>query len=296
MDITLRAYEHNKDFDAVSSFLINTYIPKRYPNWPQARWEYMHYHPNLDQSSLRKIGVWEDSGKIIGVAHYEAGLGEAHFELNPNYSYLIHDMLKYSEEHLFAVSDDGKRNLRIFINDFNSEFRSIAESRGYIREDWSDWQSEFVIPHPFPAAPLPPGYKIISLADENDLYKIDRCLWRGFNHPGEPPCDGVEGRRLMQSAPNFSKELNIVAAAPDGQFVAYAGTWYDNANKVAMVEPVATDPDFRRMGLGRAAVLEGIRRCGELGAKTAIVGSDQEFYLSFGFRRLFARLPYVRQF
>jgi predicted N-acetyltransferase YhbS len=38
------------------------------------------------------------------------------------------------------------------------------------------------------------------------------------------------------------------------------------------------------MGLGKAAVLEGIRRCGNLGATVAYVGSDQEFYLSFGFK------------
>jgi hypothetical protein len=37
------------------------------------------------------------------------------------------------------------------------------------------------------------------------------------------------------------------------------------------------------MGLGRAAVLEGIRRCGELGATVAYVGTAMPFYLSFGF-------------
>jgi predicted N-acetyltransferase YhbS len=47
---------------------------------------------------------------------------------------------------------------------------------------------------------------------------------------------------------------------------------------------VATDPDYRRLGLGGAAVLEGIRRCGELGARVACVGSAQPFYLSLGFR------------
>lgn len=43
------------------------------------------------------------------------------------------------------------------------------------------------------------------------------------------------------------------------------------------VEPVATDPDYRRMDLGKAAVLEGIRRCGELGAEVAYVGSVKDF-------------------
>ncbi len=87
----------------------------------------------------------------------------------------------------------------------------------------------------------------------------------------------------MQSAPNYRKDLNIGAQAPNGDFAAYCGMWYLSAHRLGYVEPVATDPDYRRMGLGRAAVLEGIRRCGELDATVAVVGSSQAFYLSFGF-------------
>ncbi len=60
--------------------------------------------------------------------------------------------------------------------------------------------------------------------------------------------------------------------------------WYDSETEYALVEPVATDPDFRMLGLGKAAVLEGIRRCGQLGAKQAYVGSSQQFYYQIGFR------------
>jgi predicted N-acetyltransferase YhbS len=98
----------------------------------------------------------------------------------------------------------------------------------------------------------------------------------------------------MQSVPAYRKDLNIVVEAADGYFVAYSGTWFDAANQIAYVEPVATDPDFRRRGLGRAAVLEGVRRCAELGAKIAYVGSDQTFYLSIGFRRLFASQCWIK--
>jgi len=59
---------------------------------------------------------------------------------------------------------------------------------------------------------------------------------------------------------------------------------YDQEGGFAVIEPVATDPDYRKMGLGKAAVLEGIRRTGELGAKIAFVGSSQQFYYSIGLR------------
>jgi predicted N-acetyltransferase YhbS len=59
--------------------------------------------------------------------------------------------------------------------------------------------------------------------------------------------------------------------------------WYEPGTDYALVEPVATDPDYRLMGLGRAAVLEGVIRCGKLGAKRAYVGSSQQFYYNIGF-------------
>lgn len=143
--------------------------------------------------------------------------------------------------------------------------------------------------------PVPPGFRLKSLADDNDLAKIHRVMWRGFNHEGEPPPEGIAWRRQMQSGPNFAPDLNIVVEAPDGSFASYAGTWYEPHNRIALVEPVATDPDYRRLGLGRAAVLEGIRRCAERGAATAYVGSWQPFYLAIGFRKLFQHRRWLKR-
>jgi predicted N-acetyltransferase YhbS len=86
----------------------------------------------------------------------------------------------------------------------------------------------------------------------------------------------------------------VVEHTATGKFVSFSGTWYEAVNKIAYVEPVATDPDFRRMGLGKAAVLEGIRRCGALGATVAFVGSDQEFYKAIGFTHLWSSNPWIK--
>jgi len=59
--------------------------------------------------------------------------------------------------------------------------------------------------------------------------------------------------------------------------------WYRPGDFYCYVEPVATDPDYRKIGLGKAAVLEAARRCGKLGAKQAVVGSNQQFYYNIGF-------------
>jgi predicted N-acetyltransferase YhbS len=291
LSVTFRQYRGPDDFESVGDFLIANFQPgNKDGNWLQPTWEYMHSHPSLDESSLDKIRLWEDDGEIVAVVHYESRLGEVFFETHPGYPHLKPAMLDYAENHLFGETETGQRYARLYVNDFDMEFEALVKSRGYaIDERHTSPLYQFPIPHPFPQIRLPEGFRIKSLAEDNNLVKINRVLWRGFNHEGEPPEEEIEGRKKMQSTPNFRKDLTIVVEAPTGDFVSFSGTWYEATNMIAYVEPVATDPDFRRMGLGKAAVLEGIRRCGLLGATVAFVGSDQEFYKAMGFRKSFER-------
>ena len=85
-----------------------------------------------------------------------------------------------------------------------------------------------------------------------------------------------------------------------GRLVAHAGISYLNAQpsgrlEVSAVGGVLCHPDYRRRGLGRAVVFEGIRRCGELGATVAYVGTDMAFYRSLGFRKLFTANCWLKE-
>jgi len=292
----MRNFRSPADFIRIGDFLVETYQPgDRFQNWRQSRWEYMFYHPMLDAASLGRIAIWEDEGRIVGVANYEGALGEAYFHLRPGYEHLKPEMLAYAEANLAGVDEKGRNCLTVYINDFDTEFAATAGERGYQREEGRAWMSRFDIAEPFPAIELPEGYRLQSLAEENDLHKVNRVLYRGFNHEGPPPEEDLPGRRSMQSAPNWCGELNLVVVAPSGEYVAYCGMWYDPVHRVCDVEPVATDPDYRGRGLGKAAVLEGIRRCKELGATAAWVGSGQKFYEAIGFRKMFAHCLWTKR-
>ncbi len=295
MSITVRSYKYPDDFELIGEFLIKTYQAEgQHRNWCQPRWEYMHYHPSLDESSLNRMGIWEDSGEMVGVVHYELEMGQTYFEIGPDYSYLKKDMLEYAQEHLLRDVDKG-RLLEVYINETDHEFEAIAEDLGFQRDqNRKEDMSRLKIAHPSPRINVPEGFLLKSLQDDNDLEKQCRVLHRGFDHPGEPPEDAIEGRKKMQSAPNFRKDLTIVLEAPDGNFVSFCGMWYEAANRFAYVEPVATDPDYRRMGLATAAVLEGIRRCKELGATCAHVAGMRPLYKSMGFSVIYSQRLWVK--
>ena len=68
------------------------------------------------------------------------------------------------------------------------------------------------------------------------------------------------------------------------------------------LEPVGTDPRFRRRGLGRAVNLFGLERLREVGARAAIVGcrgddghpAPRRLYESVGFTELSRNVRYVK--
>jgi GNAT superfamily N-acetyltransferase len=296
-----RQYEYPADYERVSAFLVAHYQPGNADgNWLQPTWEYMHFHPLLDGSSLGRIGIWEADREIVAVVHYESHLGDAFFEFHPDYRYLRTTMLDYAEASLTGKSRrDGRKYLCAFVKDNDAEFQGLVESRRYERyPDGERPLYRFDIPDRFPAILLPAGFRLTSLAEECDWARVHRVLWRGFDHGDNVPMneEEYESRRKMFDTPTARRDLKVAVGAPNGDFAAFCGMFYEPQRRFAMVEPVATDPTYRRLGLGKAAVLEGIRRCSVLGATVAYVGSDQQFYRSIGFTKGYNTECWLRYF
>jgi len=298
---SLRSYHHSNDYLQVGEFLVRTYrTTGEHINWLQPRWEYMHYHPLIENVDLAAIGIWEREGKIVAVAHPEHGLGTVYFQIDPAFSddpafsALKPEMLAYAAERLYKTAA-GVRRLRIYINDEDRELQALASEAGYTKTAEDEPMSQMHCADLAAGRPLPEGFRLQSLREENDLRKVHGVMWRGFGHGDDPPEDGIEERRQMQSAPNFREELQIVAVAPDGNYAAYCGMWYEPVNRFAYVEPVCTDPAFRRLGLARAATVEGIRRCRDLGAEIAYVGATLPVYLSLGFRECYNCTAWLKE-
>ncbi len=283
MKTSLRNYQHPEDYQKVSHFLIENYQPANADgNWLEPTWEYMHGHPALEHPFLDRIGIWEEAGQIVAVVNYETDLGEAFFQFRPGYETLRTEMLDYAEAHLPA--EDGR--LQAFVNDTDPAFSALVKERGYRHQPQGDRPlTRFAIPESFPPISLPKGFRLLSLAEEPDWAKVHRVMYRGFNHGDVDRVtpEDMEMRQKMFDTVTADLSLKIVVAAPEGAFVSICGMFYHPQGRYGYVEPVATDPDFRRMGLGKAAVMEGIRRCAQRGAVEAFVGSNQPFYLALGF-------------
>jgi ribosomal protein S18 acetylase RimI-like enzyme len=285
MRVQFRNYTNNagitEDYHKVRTFLLNL----GYSEFTYARWDWMATHGCLDKSAVGRMGIWEDGGQIIGAAVFDCEPGTAYCLSLPEYAYLKKEMLLYSKDNL---RKDGK--FGIAIQDSDAGFQDIAGDLGFYATVQKENDSVFYLDKTSTAYQLPEGFHITSMKDTYDLYQYKRVLWKGFNHElkgeGEFTFSAENKQEAEQEMirPNTDLNLKVAAVSPEGNFVSYCGMWYDPKAGYAVIEPVATDPDYRRMGLGKAAVLEGIRRAGALGARIAFVGSSQQFYYSIGLR------------
>jgi predicted N-acetyltransferase YhbS len=295
MDV--RGYVRETDFEPVGRMLVESYRRGDvYDPWLQPRWEYMHFHPFIWDQDLTTFGVAEDGGEIVGVVHLEDHAAFGYLQRRPGRDDAVEPLLDWAEAHLGGPSRTFERDvLGLYAAEFDHFLREALARRGFVEHpEHGETHSRLTgIADLAPQTP-PDGYELRTLADDNDLVQIERVLWRGFDHEGPPPDGGVDERRFAQSAPSFRPDLTTVVVAPDGTYAAYCGMWVVPENRIAYVEPVATDPDHRRLGLGSVAVLEACRRAGAAGADVAWVGTDLPFYLALGFEPMFASTLWVR--
>ena len=286
MQVSLRPYNpeprYGEDYLRLRGFLLELGDV----TFPFGRWDWMISHSYLDAGGLGRIGMWFHDDGIVAVATYDTAIdGKCFFLVRPGYSFLYPDMIAHAEQHL---SGDG--GAKILIGDGDTVFQEAAVAAGYRASQDKDCDAVYMIDAASIRYDLPPGFRVTSMKETFDPYQYGRVLWKGFDHEidGEGPFLPTPERLAVLERefqrPNVNLELKIAVVAPDGDFASYSGMWHDHASPDVLVEPVATDPAYRGMGLARAAVLEGIRRCGLLGAQRAYVGSSQQFYYNIGFR------------
>ena len=283
MNITVRNYKPLSDFEPIRQFLIkNHQYHNADGNVYPSEWEYMHTHSLAPWILFPRIGIWEDNGEIVAVATLEWFLGEFMLQINPDYAFLKPELLHYAEENLSVMNADGTRTLCVSrLHNTDTEMEELLIRQGYHMAADSGWAGFFDLSGEVPQCPLPEGFSIVSLQEENDLEKINRVMWRGFEHPNEPDCS-IDTRRVMQSGPHFRPELNLVVKALNGDYAVYCGMWYEPECREAYLEPLCSDPDYRKMGLAKAALYEAMRRTKELGAPFCVAGG-QPFYEKVGF-------------
>lgn len=246
------------------------------------------FYPQLGTEPVRDIALWERAGELLGFAWFEPpDHGDMLARPDADRLKLETRMLDWLEER--ARTSDVGESLSIPAFEPDPERTSLLERSGYRRgtpRDYHNWQS---LASPTPEPVLPAGYTVRNTAGEEEIEKraeAHRLAWATW---GRSTLTTSVYRSLMGS-PGYRQDLDLVVVSPDGQFVACCNCWLDEQNRVGEFEPVGCHPDYRRKGLAKAMIFEGLRRLRAWGAEAAIVYSGSinapamKLYESAGFQ------------
>ncbi|MBY9001444.1 MAG: GNAT family N-acetyltransferase [Candidatus Heimdallarchaeota archaeon] len=304
MTLTFKQYKHSTDFNRIREYFIKEH-ETTYPYiWTFERWNYMAYFiRDMFEFSIEMLedtlGIWEnEQGEIIGTVTHEAvGRGEAFIHLHPKYytDTVLLEMFTFIEEKMSAESE-GKKILKLRILDGNEELEDFAAKRGYIKKETAvettsmlSLDGELVLPK------LPEGYRIQSMADDNDIDKRTLTFAKAFGNYGTENQIQPHSYIELQKCPDYRKNLDVYIVSPDEEFVSFCLIWYDEKNNLGILEPVGTNPDHRKKGLAKAAVYEAINRVRREGAEKIYVGDGQQFYLSIGFEHNSRNVVWIKE-
>ena len=286
-NITLRrfagGYGMSEDFYWLHDFLAEAGNTQ----YTYGRLDWMITHrPYLEEESLCRIGIWEEDGRIVAADLFDTSMDDIFPIVRKGYESLYPQIIEYALENMIREEEP---DFRLMVFDGDEALEKAAREAGLIPTEEIEHTARIDLDAALPETRLPAGFSVVTMAEEKDYEKYMRCLFKGFNHEldGETFTYTEEDERTCRDTFESGiadPALRVSVKAPDGSYVAHCGMWYEAKAGFALIEPVATDPDYRRMGLGRAAVTEGLRRVQALGARFAVVGSDQQFYYAIGMR------------
>lgn len=307
MHITSRPYQSDDDFWRVRQLLIDLY-PISGPGfcWEICRWDTLRfYDDDLTPKAqwTRTIRLWETSGgQLIGVVHPERSLGDAHFEIHPDYRSRIEDeMIAWALENLSAPDQSGKRQLETFVFEHDPQRMQRLEKVGFVKADtFGGVMRHLRIGEQFlPAVHLPEGYLLRETRGEQaDYERMAGLLTAAFNQALHK---AREYENFALHSPSFRHDLNLVVEAPDGSFAAHAGLTIEPTNRYGVFQPICTHPDHQRKHLAQTLMFEGLHRFKALGVQHVQVdtgaGEGQNaFYNTIGFTEAYIGYFWTRVF
>jgi ribosomal protein S18 acetylase RimI-like enzyme len=280
-----RRIEHEDDYWRIRAFLREVMLlnDRQHLSWPVARLDYWRWHVVLNCEACPSVeGVttlWETpTGQIVAVLNPE-GMGEAHLQVHPHLvtAELAEEMIAVAEEELVRTGEDGQRKLGVWIHQYDRLQQEVTARLGYARGKWPEHHHRRSLDGPLPEARPAPGYTVRPLGDPDELPARSWASWRAF-HPDEPDeaYEGWEWYHNIQRHPLYRRDLDIVAVAPDGTIAGFTTLWYDDVTRDGYFEPVGVMPEHHRRGLGKAVMVEAMRRIEAMGGTLVTVGGYSE--------------------
>lgn len=262
----------NDQYQEIYEFLLEAESLKFNEHFHWGRFEWMHGHSMLEKDKLDQVAMFKDTdSKIVGLVTHDTWYGDR--------VYLIHTITDETllNEMIDFVLEREDDNVVIKVNNFDDALCKVLKKRQFEKKNKDVRVLELDLSKDL-SYNIPTEYWISPLSMDIDLWQYQLAIHKGFDQEGIPEKWDDE---LVAPKPHEDEYFKTFAIKNE-EYCSHCGLWYMKGD-TAYVEPVATVPQHRKLGLAKAAIYESCKRAKIKGAKRAIVLSDQEFYYRIGF-------------
>jgi mycothiol synthase len=256
------------------------------------------------------IRLWSDeNGELLAWAILQVPFWKIDYAYNPEFHRRVHpQILSWADEQAHKIVSTPSGHPAWFVPVLASWMDRIhdLEQAGFASQadvgenSWSQVLMEHSMQIPAEAI-LPEGFHIRPLngTSEVEAYvDLHRAVFESRNMT-------TEWRQRTLERPEYISDIDLVTVAPNGQLAAFCICWLagdSNGEVRGQIEPLGVHADFRKLGLARAILEEGLKRLSARGAKHIYVQTDSyrdaafKLYESAGFHVIHDILMYRKDY
>ncbi len=292
MDLTVRAPAGDADFSLITE-LIHAAPPlsRHLVDFP---WRLSS--PALQSADDARLWATAD-GTLVGFAAWQVWWATLDVYVHPGSQRRDVEaaVFDWAARHFQALDRERGYPLPYWIEarEDDAEGLALAERHGYHLDDADAYvMMSRALDEPLPTPVPPAGFTIRPLAGVGEVDAYVALHRRAF----ESTSMTAPWRARTLRMPPYRPQLDLVATAPDGQLAGFCVGWADLDRRVAQIEPLGVDPAFQGQGVGRALLLETLRRFQAHGADLALVETEvsrsfaRHAYEAVGFRPVYRTL------
>ncbi len=217
--------------------------------------------PNYSLKDDEAFKIWRVSNKddsdIIAVSH-RGSAANYHIEVHPDYKLMEKDLFQEIEKLERTIVGEGRSRMYMYTVGPDSRRAQVLTEMGY--EDYGLHEYNYGFPQDasIPDNPLPEGYTIRGLRNEQDYVNFIEVIGSVYDHCRQHMT--LEKMRFMTQAEFYHQDLNLAMVDDSDRFVGFCMYRLDPLTGIAEMEALGTHPDFRNLGLEEALLSEGLRR------------------------------------
>ncbi len=290
--VTSRYFNKKDDFEQVMKFLAEICdLENLYLHWLPSGFENEVFN---DKECEKRIRLWEridqsngnEKSKIVALLILASSPYRYYSYVDPDFKFLQSEINTWAERKLKKTkgSEEEGLEIRTFALGDDKECIAILEQQGYQNGGLVSYPQTRPVGTPIPKHNLPAGFIIRNIQGEEDYPKAVKTIAVVFDH--EEFTEAVY--KLMAKTSFYNQELDLVAIDPDGTVAAFCMIRIDPFSKIAEIAPVGTHPKYRRRGLAKTLLSEGLHRAKKYRPSVFFVESAPteeatQLYEKFGF-------------